>query len=162
MIQIYIDADACPVKDEVYRVAARHGLNVHVVANSRLNVPRNPLFRAVMVSGRFDAADDWIVEQVTASDIAITSDLPLADRCLKAGARVLDPKGRVFTDESISDALASREISAFLRDMGEQGGGPKPYSPADRSRFLGALENQIQALLKLERANPRPEGSTNG
>ena len=97
---------------------------------------------------------------MTATDLAITSDLPLADRCLKAGARVLDPKGRVFTDESISDALASREISAFLRDMGEQGGGPKPYSPADRSRFLGALENQIQALLKRERANPRPEGKT--
>lgn len=151
MIQIYVDADACPVKDEVFRVAKRHALTVHVVANSRLNLPRDPLFRAVVVTGRFDAADDWIVEAVTPDDIAVTSDLLLASRCLKKGARVLDPKGRVFTDDSIGDALASREISAFLRDMGEQGGGPKPYTPADRSRFLGALENQIQALLKAER-----------
>jgi len=151
VIQLYVDADACPVKDEIYRVARRHGLMVHVVANSRLNVPRDPLFRAVVVSGKFDAADDWIAEAVTKADVAITSDLLLAARCLKQGARVLDPKGRLFTDDSIGDALASREISAFLRDMGEQGGGPKPYSAADRSRFLGALETQIQALLKLER-----------
>jgi len=158
VIQIYVDADACPVKDEVFRVAKRHGLPVHVVANSRINVPRDPLFRSVVVSGHFDAADDWIVTQVTGTDIAITSDLPLASRCLKAGARVLDPKGRVFSDDSIGDALASREISAFLRDMGEQGGGPKPFTPSDRSRFLGALENQIQALLKAERgAAPRPQ-----
>ena len=154
MIQIYVDADACPVKDEVLRVAKRHAVTVHVVSNSRLNLPRDPLFKAMVVSGRFDAADDWIVEQTTPSDIAITSDIPLAARCLAKGSRVLDPKGRPFTEESIGDALASREISAFLRDMGEGGGGPKPYSPADRSRFLGALENQIQALLKLERLRP--------
>ena len=157
VIQIYVDADACPVKDEVYRVAKRHGLNVHVVANSRLNLPRDPLFHPVVVSGRFDAADDWIVEQAGASDLTITSDIPLAARCLKNGVRVLDPKGRPFTEASIGDALASREISAFLRDMGEQGGGPKPYSPADRSRFLGALENQIQALLKRERLQSPPD-----
>jgi hypothetical protein len=156
VIQIYVDADACPVKDEVFRVAKRHGLKVHVVANSRMNLPRDPLFVAVVVSGRFDAADDWIVERAGATDITITSDLLLAARCLKTGARVLDPKGRVFTDEGIGDALASREISAFLRDMGEQGGGPRPYMPADRSRFLGALENQIQALLKLERLGSAP------
>jgi len=154
-IQIYVDADACPVKDEVFRVAKRHNRPVHVVANGRLNLPRDPLFNLVVVSGRFDAADDWIVEQITNWDIAITSDIPLAARCLAKGARVLDPKGRVFTDDSIGDALASREISAFLRDMGEQGGGPKPYSPKDRSRFLGELENQIQALLKLERMQAR-------
>ena len=158
MIQIYVDADACPVKDEVFRVAKRHGLTVHVVSNSRLNLPRDPLFKAVVVSGRFDAADDWIVEQVTSNDIAITSDIPLADRCLKRGARVMDPKGRLFTEDSIGDAMASRELSAYLRDMGEMGGGPKPYTPADRSRFLGALENQIQALLKLQRA----QGVSNG
>ena len=157
MIQLYIDADACPVKEEVFRVAKRHGLVVHVVSNSRINLPRDPLFRSVVVSGRFDAADDWIVEQVTAEDIAITSDIPLAARCLQKGARVLDPKGRVFSEDSIGDALANREISAFLRDMGELGGGPKPYTVQDRSRFLGALENQIQALLKLERAKPLPE-----
>ena len=156
MIQIYVDADACPVKEEVYRVAKRHGLNVHVVANKRMILPRDPLFRCVVVSGHFDAADDWIVEQAGETDITITSDIPLAARCLKKGARVLDPKGRPFTEDSIGDALASREISAFLRDMGEPGGGPKPYSPADRSRFLGALENQIQALLKCERLRPVP------
>jgi uncharacterized protein len=156
VIQIYVDADACPVKDEVYRVARRHALQVHVVANSRMNVPRDPRIALVVVSGRFDAADDWIEARVTASDLAITSDIPLAARCLKRGARVLDPKGRPFTEDSIGDALASREISAFLRDMGELGTGPRPYSPQDRSRFLGALENQIQALLKVERARPAP------
>jgi uncharacterized protein YaiI (UPF0178 family) len=154
LIQIYVDADACPVKDEVFRVAKRHGLMVQVVANSRIHLPRDPLFKLVTVSGRFDAADDWIVEQASPSDIAITSDIPLADRCLKKGARVLDPKGRVFTDDSIGDALASREISAFLRDMGEMGGGPKPYTSRDRSQFLNTLENQIQALLKIERSQP--------
>lgn len=151
MIQLYIDADACPVKDEVYRVAQRHGLKVFVVANGRLNLPRLANLELVVVSGRFDAADDWIVEQITDWDIAITSDIPLASRCLAKGARVLDPKGRPFTEDSIGDALASRELSAFLRDMGELGGGPKPYTPKDRSRFLGELENQIQALLKRQR-----------
>jgi uncharacterized protein len=166
LIQIYVDADACPVKDEVYRVAKRHGLTVHVVSNSRLNLPRDPLFKAMVVSGKFDAADDWIVEQITDEDIAITSDIPLADRCLKQGARVLGPTGRPFTEDSIGDVLASREISAFLRDMGEGGGGPKPYSPADRSRFLGALETAIQALLKRQRtraaAAPKLEGNPHG
>lgn len=151
MIQLYVDADACPVKDEVFRVAKRHGLKVRVVANGRLGLPRDPLFELVVVSGRFDAADDWIAERVTPWDLVVTADIPLADRCLKQGARVVDPKGRPFTAESIGDALASREISAFLRDMGERSSGPKPYSPQDRSRFLNTLENQIQALLKLER-----------
>ena len=156
MIQLYIDADACPVKEEVFRVAKRHRLEVHVVSNSRLNLPRDPLIHPVVVSGRFDAADDWIVEQLTGWDIAVTSDIPLAARGLAKGARVLDPKGRPFTAESIGDALASRELSAFLRDMGEQGGGPKPFAPRDRSRFLDALENQIQALLKLQRGLATP------
>ena len=158
MIQIFVDADACPVKDEVYRVAKRHGLKVHVVANSRMGIPRDPLFDLVVVSGRFDAADDWIVEQMTEWDITITSDIPLADRCLKKGARVLDPKGRVFATDSIGDALANRELSAFLRDMGEMGGGPKPYTPQDRSRFLNTFENQIQALLKAQRGKPGGDG----
>jgi uncharacterized protein YaiI (UPF0178 family) len=153
VIQIYIDADACPVKEEVFRVAKRHGLKVHVVANGRLGIPRDPLFELVVVSGRFDAADDWIVERATPSDITVTSDIPLADRCLKKGSRVLDPKGRVFTEDAIGDALASREISAFLRDMGEMGGGPKPYTAQDRSRFLNVFENQIQALLKVQRGS---------
>lgn len=155
MIQLYIDADACPVKDEVYRVARRHGLPVHVVANQRMNVPRDPLFSLAVVPGGLDEADDWIAERVTLWDITITADIPLADRCLKRGAQVLDPRGRPFTEDSIGGALASREISAFLRDMGEMGGGPKPYSPQDRSRFLNTLENAIQALLKRQRmSNP--------
>ena len=153
-IQIYVDADACPVKEEVYRVARRHGLPVHVVANSRIQVPKEARFAMVVVSGRFDAADDWIAEACGPWDIVVTADIPLADRVLKKGARALDPKGRPFTPDSIGDALASREISAFLRDMGELGGGPKPYSPQDRSRFLGTLETQIQALRKLQRTSP--------
>lgn len=132
-------------------MALRHQLEVLVVANGGLNLPRNPLITRVVVGGRFDAADDWIVDHVTADDIAVTADIPLADRCLKRGARVLDPKGRRFTEASIGDALASREISAFLRDMGLEGGGPKPYTARDRSRFLGELENQVQALLRLGR-----------
>lgn len=157
LIQIYVDADACPVKDEVFRVARRHRLHVQVVANGHLNLPRDPLIHLMVVSGRFDAADDWIVEHISPWDIAITSDIPLASRCLKQGAQVLDPKGRPFTPDNIGDALASRELSAFLRDMGEMGGGPKPYTPRDRSNFLGALENQIQALLKRQRLNAPKE-----
>jgi hypothetical protein len=150
LVRIFVDADACPVKDEVYRVAARHGCAVLVVANQRITVPRSPLIEMKVVSGKFDAADDWIVEQLTPTDLAITSDILLAARCIKQGARVLDPKGRVFTDDNIGDALASREISAFLRDMGARGGGPAPYGPKDRSRFLQAVENLIQAAKKQE------------
>jgi hypothetical protein len=148
LITIFVDADACPVKDEVYRVAKRYQLPVRVVSNSRLRVPVDPLFQLVVVTGHFDAADDWIVEHIEASDIAVTSDIPLAARCLAKGARVLDPKGRVFTEESIGDVLANRELMAYLRDLGDIGGGPAPYEPRDRSRFLQYLDNLIQASLK--------------
>ncbi len=152
-----MDADACPVKDEVYRVAGRYGLKVLVVSNRRLNVPRLPLVELKVVSGRFDAADDWIVEEATPEDIAVTSDIPLAARVLAKGARALDPKGRVFSPDSIGDALAAREFSAFLRDMGEQGGGPAPFTPKDRSTFLQSLDTVIQSLLKAQRAQrPNP------
>lgn len=157
MIQIYVDADACPVKEEIYRVAKRHGLPVLVVSNRRMTLPRDPLFQAVVVPGGLDVADDWIAERAGETDLVITADIPLAARSLKRGARVLDPKGRVYTDDSIGAALAGREVSAFLRELGEMGGGPKPFSPRDRSQFLNALENQIQAILKLKRlssANP--------
>ena len=150
--RLFIDADACPVKEEVYRVAARYGFHTFVVANGRLTVPRSPLVELKVVSGRFDAADDWIVAQVTPEDIAITSDIPLAARVLAKGARALDPKGRVFSPDSIGDALAAREFSAFLRDMGEQGGGPAPFTRKDRSRFLQSLDTVIQSLLKARRA----------
>ena len=148
MITLFVDADACPVKDEVYRVAKRYGLPVRVVSNSRLRVPVDPLFQLVVVTGHFDAADDWIVEHIEGGDIAVTADIPLAARCLAKGARVLDPKGRVFTEESIGDALATRELMAYLRDLGDIGGGPAPYEPRDRSRFLQYLDNLIQASLK--------------
>ena len=151
MITIFVDADACPVKDEVYRVARRYRLPVRVVANSRLRVPVDPLFRMEVVTGHFDAADDWIVEHIEAGDIAVTADIPLAARCLAKGARVLDAKGRVFTEESIGDVLANRELMAYLRDMGDMGGGPAPYAPRDRSRFLQYLDDLIQASLKQAR-----------
>ncbi len=152
-IRVFVDADACPVKDEVYRVADRYGLKVFVVANSRMNTPRRPLVELKVVSGRFDAADDWIVEEAGPADIAITADVPLAARVLAKGARALDPKGRVFSPDSIGDALASREISAYLRDMGEIGGGPAPFTGKDRSRFLQALDTTIQSLLKAQRTH---------
>ena len=151
MITLFVDADACPVKDEVYRVARRYRLQVRVVANARLRVPVDPLFQMVVVTGHFDAADDWIVDHIEPADVAVTSDIQLAARCLGKGARVLDPKGRVFTEESIGDVLANRELMAYLRDLGDIGGGPAPYEPRDRSRFLQYLDNLIQASLKAAR-----------
>ncbi len=148
VITLFVDADACPVKDEVYRVARRYRLPVRVVANARLRVPLDPLLQMVVVTGHFDAADDWIVEHIEAGDIAVTADIPLAARCLAKGARVLDGKGKVYSEESIGDALATRELMAYLRDLGEVGGGPAPYDARDRSRFLQYLDDLIQASLK--------------
>lgn len=148
MTRIYVDADACPVKDEVYRVAKRYGLGVSVVSNGRMRVPDDPLVEMVVVSGRFDAADAWIAERVTESDVAVTSDIPLASLCLAKGARVLDPKGRVFTEESIGDALSNRELMAYLRDSGAITGGPAPFEARDRSRFLQKLDDLVQAARK--------------
>ena len=146
-IRIFVDADACPVKEEIFRVATRFGLRVLLVSNSPLRVPRNPFFESVVVArGQFDGADDWIVEQITDRDIAITGDIPLAARCLEKGARALDAKGRVYSPESIGDALASRELMTHLRAMGELGGGPPPFSARDRSTFLQRLDDLIQAL----------------
>ena len=151
-IRIFVDADACPVKDEIFRVATRCGLKVLVVSNSPLRIPRNPLFEAVVVAkGQFDGADDWIVEQISNHDIAVTADIPLAARCLERGARALDSKGRVYSPESIGDALASRELMAHLRAMGEMGGGPPPFTARDRSTFLQRLDDLIQALRRIKR-----------
>ena len=150
--RIFVDADACPVKDEIFRVATRFGLRVLLVSNSPLRVPRNPLFESVVVArGQFDGADDWIVEQITHRDIAVTADIPLAARCLEKGARALDAKGRVYSPESIGDALASRELMAHLRAMGEMSGGPAPFSARDRSTFLQRLDDLIQALKRSKR-----------
>jgi uncharacterized protein YaiI (UPF0178 family) len=140
---IYVDADACPVKAEVARVAERHGLGVTYVANSWLPIPRGHRFRMQVVAGNFDAADDWIAERAAAGDVVITADIPLASRCLKRGAKVLGPSGKPFTDDNIGNALATREVMADLRAYGV-GGGPPPFGPKDRSRFLEALELAVR------------------
>ena len=149
---IYIDADGCPVKNEVYRVAKRFGLKVYLVANSKMGIPQEELFELVIVNERFNAADDWIVEQVRDNDIVVSADIPLAARCLEKDARVIDPRGRVFTKESIGDALANRELMAYLRDMGNMTGGPAPFQKRDRSRFLQGLDKVIQAAIKVKKS----------
>ncbi len=141
--QIYVDADACPVKAETIKVAVRHGLPVVFVANSWLTIPRAPGVRMQVVSGSFDAADDWIAERVTTDDIVVTADIPLASRSLKKGARVLGPAGKPFTGDNIGNALATRELLSDLRAYGV-GGGPPPFSPRDRSRYLEALESIVR------------------
>ncbi len=146
MTSIYVDADACPVKNEIYRVAERYGLKVYVVSNSYLGVPRDPRVELVVVTDSFDAADDWIAERVGPDDIVVTADIPLADRSLKAGAAVIGNTGVPFTTASIGMAMASRELMSNLRAMGEVTGGPKPMTPRDRSRFLSALDETIQKL----------------
>lgn len=149
-LRILVDADACPVKDEVYRVAFRRGVPVKVVSNQRIRVPEHPLVERVVVSGAFDAADDWIAERADAGAVVITADILLADRCLKAGATVIGNTGRLFTTASIGAAIATRAIMADLRAGGDQLGGPAPFAKADRSRFLQALD---EALARLERMN---------
>ena len=148
MIRILIDADACPVKDEVYRVAFRREVAVRVVSNARIRIPDHPLVERVVVSGAFDAADDWIAGEAGRSDVVITADILLADRCLKAGACVLGPTGKPFTNASIGSAIAMRAIMADLRSGGDVVGGPAPFARADRSRFLQALD---EALVRLAR-----------
>src|SRR5687768_1900610 len=148
-IRILVDADACPVKDEIYRVAERHKVHVSVVSNSPFRVPVGPLVERVVVHGGFDAADDWIAERASPSAVVVTGDILLADRCLKAGATVIGNNGRPFTAASIGSAIATRAIMADLRSgLGEGVGGPAPFAKADRSRFLEALD---EALVRLER-----------
>ena len=143
-IRIFIDADACPVKDEVYKVAARYRLKTFVVSNSFMQVPVSPLIERVVVDAGPDIADDWIAERTTTGDICITNDIPLADLCLKAGAQVLKPNGRPFTADSIGSALATRSIMEHIRSTGEITGGLKPFDRNDRSRFLQALDTAVQ------------------
>jgi hypothetical protein len=167
-ITIYVDADACPVKNEVYRVAERHGIKVIVVSNSPIAVPRDPLIERVVVAAGMDAADDWIAERVSGNngagpppetgsaskktavrgDIVITADIPLASRCVKTGAVAIAPTGRVFTEDSMGMTLATRNLMDSLRSAGEITGGPKAFSPRDRSSFLSALD---QAIVRLKR-----------
>lgn len=145
-IAIYVDADACPVKPEIYRVAERHRLKVFVVANSFMQMPREPWIERVVVPGNFDAADDWIARRARRGAIVVTADIPLADRCIKAGADVIGPTGKPFTEASIGMALATRDMMEDLRAMGSVSGGPKPFSQKDRSAFLQALDLAIQRL----------------
>src|SRR6202020_1272468 len=144
--RIYVDADACPVKDEIYRVAARHALPVSVVAGNFIRVPQDPLIERIAAGSGMDAADDWIAERATRGDIVITSDIPLASRCVKAGAEVLAPNGKPFTEQSIGMTLAVRNLMTDLRSSGEVTGGPKSFAPRDRSAFLSALDQAIRRI----------------
>jgi uncharacterized protein YaiI (UPF0178 family) len=150
-ICIYVDADACPVKDEIYKVAARHGLRVSVVANGFIRVPQDPRIERVAAGPAPDAADDWIAQRAGASDIVITADIPLASRCVKAGAQVIAPTGKPFTADSIGMSLAMRDLMTDLRSAGEVTGGPRPFAPRDRSTFLSALDQAIRRLQRAER-----------
>ena len=145
-ITIYVDADACPVKEEITRVALRHKLPVIMVSNQHMRVPKIPLLQTVIVPGGLDKADDWIADHIGATDVAITSDIPLAARCLEKGAKVLGPTGKPFDDDSIGMALAMRELNAHLRDTGEISGHNPSFSKKDRSRFSNVLENTLQAI----------------
>ena len=147
-VRILVDADACPVKDEIYKVAWRREVPVTIVSNSHFRVPVHPLVTRVVVSDSFDAADDWIAEQADAQAVVITADILLADRALKAGATVLSPTGKPFTTASIGGAIATRAIMADLRAGGDQLGGPKPFAAADRSRFLQALDTALVKLMR--------------
>ena len=143
---VLVDGDACPVKEEIYKVAFRHEVPVTLVTNSFLRIPQHPLLKRVTVSDGFDAADDWIAEAADAKSVVVTADILLADRCLKAGATVLAPTGRPFTTASIGSAIAVRAIMADLRAGGDQIGGAAPFSKQDRSRFLQALDQALVAL----------------
>jgi hypothetical protein len=155
MVEIYIDADACPVRDETLHVAARHGFKIFMVSDGGIRPLQNPLVELVIVSHGVDAADGWIAEHIVASDICVTNDIPLAARCLERGAYALRPDGKPFTENNIGMGLANRELMQGLRESGEITGGPKPFGKADRSRFLDCLETMVQAAHTSIRARAR-------
>ena len=148
VVRILVDADACPVKDEVYKVAWRREVPVKVVSNQRIRLPEHPLIERVVVSDKFDAADDWIVEAADAATVVVTGDILLADRCLKKGATVIGHNGKPFTSASIGGAIATRAIMADLRAGAGVTGGPAPFAKADRSRFLQALDAALERLAR--------------
>jgi uncharacterized protein YaiI (UPF0178 family) len=152
VIELFVDGDACPVKDEAYLVASRYAVPVAVVANSRMHVPRDLGVELILVEAGPDAADDWIASQVRPGDVVVTADLPLAARCLKAGARVVGPDGRDFSEDSIGDLLATRELKSSLRGAGVATGGPPPLGARERSRFLAKLDELISRSLREQRA----------
>jgi uncharacterized protein YaiI (UPF0178 family) len=159
LTRIYVDADACPVKDEIYRVAARHGIGVSVVAGQFIRVPQDPLIERIAAGSAMDAADDWIAERARPGDIVVTSDIPLASRCVKAGAEVIAPNGKPFTEQSIGMTLAVRNLMTDLRSSGEVTGGPKSFAPRDRSAFLSALD---QTIRRVQRRRADPSASNQG
>jgi len=154
LLHIFVDADACPVKQEVYRVASRYQLDVTLVANAWMRVPEKPGIALELVEDGFDAADDWIVEHAQAQDIVITADILLADRCLKQGASVMGPTGKPFTEDNIGEAVATRDLLSELRGAGEITGGPPPLEKRDRSRFLQQLDNMIQSIRRKHQSGP--------
>ena len=151
MTDIYIDGDACPVKDEVYKVAGRYGLQTFVVANAFFQIPTSPLIVRMVVDAGPDVADDWIAARIEPGDIAITNDIPLAERVLAAGGAAIAPNGRPFTADTIGSAIAQRALMEQIRSTGEITGGPKPFAAADRSQFLQAMDQAIQKELKRRR-----------
>lgn len=153
MVEIYVDADACPVKEEVERVAARHGLKTYMVSDGGVRPRPNPLVEIIVVTQGADAADDWIADRIGQADICITNDIPLAARCLENGAFALKPNGEAFTTSGIGMALATRELMRDLREAGAVTGGPRPFSKRDRSAFLDKLETTVRAA---QRQIPRP------
>ncbi len=155
MTRILIDADGCPVKEETFRVADRYKIEVTLVANQYLNIPIHPLIKMMVVSGGFDAADDWIFESSQIGDIVVTADILLAERCVKKGIRVLGHKGNEFTEDNIGSAVANRELMQNLRQMGEMRGGPAPMDKKARSSYLNTLDRVIQALKREGHLSPR-------
>jgi len=148
VLAIFVDGDACPVKQEIYSVAARHGVPVALVANSRMRVPTDQDVEMIVVDGGFDAADDWIVDNVQAGDVVVTADLPLASSCIAAGAHAVGTSGRVFSEASIGGAVAARDLNAHLRESNVMGGGPPPITDRDRSRFRSSLDQVVVRALR--------------
>ncbi len=146
MLLIYVDADACPVKREVVKVAKRYGLAVTFISNSWMRIPEDGAAKLVVVEGQFDAADDWIVERVTKDDIVVTADIPLVHRCIQKGAQALSPSGRPFSEQNIGEIISTRDLLSVLRGSGEITGGPPPFQKEDRSRFLQTLDQIIQNI----------------
>jgi len=153
-IRIYVDADACPVKDEIYRVAIRHGVPVSVVAGQFIRVPQDPLIERIAAGAAMDAADDWIAARAGKGDIVITADIPLASRCVKSGADVIAPNGKPFTEDSIGMTLAVRNLMTDLRSSGEITGGPRSFAPRDRSTFLSTLDQTIRRIQRQRTERP--------
>ncbi len=145
MTELYVDADACPVREEAVRVASRHGIRTHMVSDGGIRPSQDPRVNVVFVTGGADAADDWIAERIAAGDVCVTNDIPLASRCLERGAKAIKPNGEMFTEAGIGMALAQRELMQTLRETGAVTGGPRPFSKRDRSVFLDRLEAAVQA-----------------